>query len=226
MLSGRKHIFVTGSVGVGKSHSISDTIYQSTSLGLNVFYVKEYIDYDPYGINQYDNWINDRISLIEFQKYICNLFREQLKTPAYMMSKLVVWERHPREALLVFSQSGLSDDEYEELDNMITELEEDFEIPKLSINKLPCYGFNMQFASTKMIASFIISTFTNMIINNDNCFFIYLYYTHSGLGQQLNNIKRRGRIEEIQRYSFIQNLIDINDLYTIFTHKYLSIKSH
>ena len=183
----RKHIFITGSVGVGKSTAINEVMRLSKVLGINVFYVKEYIDYDVYGVVEYDNWSNGRMSLIDFQKYICNQFRAQLKTPEYMLSSLVIWERHPREALMVFSQTGLSDSEREELDSLISELESDYEIPRL-LKDNTCYRFNMTMSSPLMIANHCISLFGMLSSNDIDCFFVYLYYPVKSTFRQLDNI--------------------------------------
>lgn len=218
----RKHIFITGSVGVGKTSSITEAVNQCVLMGINVFYVREYIDFDPYGINHYDNWTNGRESLISFQKYICKQFREQLKTPEYMTAKLVIWERHPREALLVFSQTGLSDDERQELDEMITELEDDFLIPKLVENTPICYQFDMSFATPKLIGSIVVGTFARLISDSSiHTCFIYLFYNRNSISLQYGNICKRGRLEEINRYSIFKNLIDINNLYANFVATYL-----
>lgn len=222
MAATRKHIFITGSVGVGKTSTISEALSQSTALGVNVFYVKEYIDSDPYGIVKYDDWTNGRMSLYDFQIYICNEFRKQLKSPDYMMSGLVIWERHPREALMVFSQTGLSDSERERLHKAISELEEDFDIPRI-MDTPKCYAINMSSISPKFAGSIVISTFTQLILDNSGCcYFLYLYYPSSRLFAQLGNIRRRGRKHEIARYDLIDNLVEINRLYDEFVTKYLN----
>lgn len=222
MATTRKHIFITGSVGVGKTSTINEALSQSQSLGVNVFYVKEYIDNDPYGVNKYDDWTNNRMSLFDFQMYICNEFRKQLKSPEYMLAGLVIWERHPREALMVFSQSGLSDSERERLHNAISELEEDYDIPRL-MDTPKCYAINMSSLSPKFVGSIVISTFTQLILDNtDSCYFLYLFYPRNRLYAQLANIKRRGRTHEIARYDLVDNLVEINRLYDEFVLRYLN----
>ena len=226
METARKHIFITGSVGVGKSTAIQETIRLSKILNLSICYIKEYIDYDVYGVTQYDNWSNGRMALIDFQKYICNQFRAQLKSPEYMLSSLVIWERHPREALMVFSQTGLSESERDELNDMITELEDDYEIPKIeTIDKQICYRFNMTMSSPQMIANHCISLCGILSSNDINCFFVYLYYPVKSTFRQLDNIRKRGRKSEIERYNYIQNLIDVNRLYEDFVLRYFRLAS-
>ena len=96
------HIFISGSVGVGKT-TLINAFYEKYKDRVNIFRMKEYIDFDPNGYNKYCLWRNNKMSLLDFQLYILSQFDEQVQLPEYQTAKVIIWERHPQEAQLIFS---------------------------------------------------------------------------------------------------------------------------
>lgn len=127
-----KFIFVSGSIGVGKSTFISEIIKRFADQ--NVTIIKEYIDYDPDGNQKLNNFLERDISPMEFQKYIIQCYLDQIMNNKH--SDIFIFERHPMESLIFAKSSFESNYEFDLLKNYITNLCSRLRIPYQHENQI------------------------------------------------------------------------------------------
>lgn len=96
---GVKYLFLCGSIGVGKSFLLEKL--QEYYVLKKVLFIKEYIDWDENGDNKLNEFLEGKVTALDFQYYIVNSYFEQLISRDY---ELIVFERHPIESLLFASQ--------------------------------------------------------------------------------------------------------------------------
>lgn len=219
----KHHYFISGSVGVGKSSAINHFMVKYGKEKIKTCYIKEYIDYDCLGAYELDLCIKGKTSLLQFQFYILGKFIEQLDTEDYKNAKFVIWERHPMEALKVFSQ-GLKEEEKEKLRVAIEEMCETFGVPCID-DYIPTHGLKLStyHLSSDSIADLIYDEMkSNLLRDHYKATFIFLYVPKPFITEQQERIFKRGRQMEIQRYSKKEELEKINDLYIQFANTYLS----
>lgn len=111
-----KFIFVSGSIGVGKSTFINEIIKRFTDQKVTI--IREYIDYDNKGNQMLNNFLERSISPMDFQKYIIQCYLEQLINNKN--SDVFIFERHPMESLIFAKNSFESNFEFDLLRNYIT----------------------------------------------------------------------------------------------------------
>lgn len=214
------HLFISGSVGVGKS-TLIEAFYEKYKDRVNIFRMKEYIDFDPNGYNKYCQWRNNKISLLDFQLYILDQFEEQTQLPEYQTAKLIVWERHPQEAQLIFS-SDLGKEDSEFLDEQINGFLDYHCIPKLDLSKrMWGYTIDTWNLTTKAAAHIIYEFVLNILVREKNDpNLILVFIPKDKIEAQFGRIVKRGREEEIKLYSNIRNLESLNSKYFRFFANY------
>lgn len=127
-----KFIFVSGSIGVGKSTFINEIIKRFADQ--NVTVIREYIDYDTRGNQMLNNFLERSITPMEFQKYIIQCYLDQLVDNKN--SDIFIFERHPMESLIFAKSSFESNFEFELLRNYITNLCNRLGIPYQNENQI------------------------------------------------------------------------------------------
>ena len=127
------HCFVAGSIAVGKTTTLE--YLKKRFIGNDgIYFMKEYIDYMEDGQEMLTKSLNNEIELLDFQKYIVKAFTEQLckmREKSHYGTQVVVWERHPLEALEIFART-LSDEQKDVLRAMIHMMMSEFNIPDLN----------------------------------------------------------------------------------------------
>lgn len=113
--SSKKYIFISGSIGVGKSTFINELIQRFNNQ--NIAVIREYIDYDPEGNKKLNNFLERITPPIEFQKYIIRCYLEQLMKAKE--ADILIFERHPMESLIFAKNSFESKMELYSLANYI-----------------------------------------------------------------------------------------------------------
>lgn len=218
----RFHYFITGSIGVGKSTVINAFLHKYGASRIRIMPIKEYIDYDPMGTYELNQWIDGKTSLMDFQMYILDCFRQQLDSDEYAKAKFVIWERHPMEALKVFATT-MDKENKKKLERMIKELCEWYDIPLIEegiLNnaiKLSTYDL-----TPECIADVIYNEVLRGLAGGapDECF-VYLYLPNQYIETQQQRIMKRGRPSEMKKYQDLEELRKVNNRYIEFTNKYL-----
>lgn len=221
-MSTRYHYFISGSIGVGKSAAIN-ALMVNYSEKIKLYYVREYIDYDCFGPKMLDDWISGKMSLLDFQFYIVNCFREQLETEEYTNAKFVIWERHPLEALEVFSKNMNKEDK-EKLREVIRCLLEEFDVPEIStVIRARAIKISTYCLTSNSIADIIYNDIINNIANiKDTATFVFLYVPKPFITEQQKRIFKRNRPMEVMAYQDISQLQKINDNYAAFANEFLA----
>lgn len=122
------YIFVSGSVGVGKSTIIQ---FLSRTFKKNVFYVKEFIDFDPQGEKKLNDYLANKDTALQFQHYILDCYRMQFDSFQCKYSDICLIERHPEENL-IFVKNQLTTKELDTLETATKDLLKRYNIPSLS----------------------------------------------------------------------------------------------
>ena len=127
-----KYIFVSGSIGVGKSTFINEIVKRFE--GQSVAVIHEYIDYDPQGNQKLNEFLEKLIPPMEFQKYIIKCYLDQIIKNRY--SNVMIFERHPMESLIFAKSSFESNIEFELLKNYISNFCNRLGIPYQNENQI------------------------------------------------------------------------------------------
>ena len=145
-------IFISGSIGAGKSTVIDKLrdVYDNKP-----YLIKEYIDYDQCGETKLNEFLEQKITPFEFQKYVVDCAFNQfvsIMNDSNKQSNIVIWERHPMESL-IFAAQKLPVSELERLYDYIFNLCEKLGVPLpsectfLNIKKntsTECYSSNIE----------------------------------------------------------------------------------
>lgn len=218
----RIHIFLSGSVGVGKTTALKAFLDVYAPL-VNCIVIQEYIDYDDEGEAKFNQWIDGKLTLLEFQMYILDCFEAQLDSPLYHCAKVCIWERHPQEALEIFAKD-LPIIQKMKFMERLKKLSEMYEFPLLDTGKRKEFNkitFNTLDVSDMFIADVLYDTIratlckeaaTNLPLG----FYIFLYIPNNCVDSQYDRIVKRGRVHEIERYKNVHALIDVNNQYQEF----------
>ncbi|EMS11830.1 hypothetical protein KM1_216130 [Entamoeba histolytica HM-3:IMSS] len=218
----KHHLFISGSVATGKT-----TIFYKLKNKLcsedNVYFINEYIDYDSEGEIFLRNLFADRISNFEFQHYIIDCYEKQLKSEEYNSADLIIWERHPFDALTVFcsNDNSLNIEEKYNINQRLTTLCAQYEIPLISdentsLSSLDTSRISLTTAHEVILNSYIYPTLGGFIEYN-----LYLFFYCSNEFDQIKRINKRGRISEITKYKRVQDIIPLN---TLYSNMYLSVR--
>ncbi|BFU26186.1 hypothetical protein EHI2019_000519700 [Entamoeba histolytica] len=138
--------FISGSIGVGKTTTIQALIeyFNKENVGI----IEEYIDYSPrigkMLISDVGNGIERNYTL---QKFILQCYEEQLKNNKN--KKVIIIERHPREAIEVFCEidKTMTEKEREEITNKIYLIEKEYQ---LEYNKYNTYCISTDYATPNL----------------------------------------------------------------------------
>lgn len=188
-------VFFSGAIGVGKS-----SIMMGFKIMLNkksYFTVKEYIDYQPkigealLKMNKEGN-----LSDYEFQNYILDCYEAQLTK--IRNEEIVLFERHPMEALGVFvkgMRAKMTDEEKNEIENRILFMLEKFQIPDLR----ECYvdRYNTSIFSIKSVIDDL-----NIKLNDHYPFaekeqkYGEICYLTACVSDMVKRVELRGRVSE------------------------------
>lgn len=206
-----KHYFITGSIGVGKSYTIENVMNLLNNKNITV--IKEYIDYDPMGYNMLKKWHNNEINTYQFQNYILDQFIYQLENSN---NNIFIWERHPIETIDIFCENSK---DLKAIDKVLLlkkcdKFFKQFNIPCEKLNNIHIIYIN------PFEDNYISNCFT--YIHNYLTFYpeksliIYLGINPLNFSRQIDNIKKRNRQIEIDKY---MNNKGLNSLF-ILNYKY------
>ena len=214
------HIFLSGSVGVGKTTALTtfDSVYGDF---VNMVIIREYIDYDVEGEARLTACQKGDLALFDFQMYIIDLLEQQLNTDSYDVAKVVVWERHPEEAIEIFS-SELTVDEKKKLKDRLDMLSELYGFPLLKERKdFSKLTFNSLNVSDMFIADVMYDIIKASMSEESKgkipkAMYVFLFIPNFNLKEHYKRIVSRGRSCEIERYKNLINLANLNLIYLKF----------
>ncbi|BFU18761.1 deoxyuridine 5'-triphosphate nucleotidohydrolase domain containing protein [Entamoeba histolytica HM-1:IMSS-B] len=208
------HIFISGSVGVGKS-TIMEKLVSLLSNEFRVYQMKEYIDIDINGRSRLKEAQEGIISKYTFHKYIIYWYKQQAKSSDFTSADIVLWERHPIEAHDIFCSGteGISEMEKEDLNNEIINFCKEYSIPLA--HKGYC-EVKMLDTANQAVNTLVETIYTDVIskIKMDEHQFNFTFFLYcSDIEVQYKRITVRGRNSEIQFYMNRENLYCINKIY-------------
>ena len=219
MFTEKRHVFVGGSIGVGKS-SVLSAILDNLTYMKCVTYIKEYIDFDPLGTEKLKKHLEGVTDIVTFQRYIMNIYKTQILSLAYQNAQIVIWERHPCEALL-FCKKNLNEGkctqkEYDLIEYEINKMCKEFDIPPL---KDLCVTFTpMVYDTLAYDIKFIGKAMVEAILrtaNESRTLPIYCFLFCSDSYEQMGRVIARGRQCEIDNYTPAL-LLQLNNEYLEF----------
>lgn len=220
MTSVKQHIFLSGSVGVGKTTAIKtfDEVYGNF---VNCIVIKEYIDYDGEGLARLTACQAGDITLFDFQIYIMDMLEQQLNCDDYDGAKVVIWERHPEEALEIFS-CEMDKEDKKKLKSRLELLSQLYGFPMLSERK----GFQKLTFNTLDVSDMFVADVMYDIIKASlseeargkvpRAMYVFLYIPNFNLEEHYKRIVKRGRTCEIEKYKNLINLANLNLKYLKF----------
>ncbi|EKE38130.1 hypothetical protein ENUP19_0263G0008 [Entamoeba nuttalli] len=208
------HIFLSGSVGVGKS-TIMKQLVSWLSYKFRVYQMKEFIDIDTNGMSRLKEFQERIISKYTFHKYIIYWYKQQAKSSDFTSADIVLWERHPIEAHDIFCSGtdDISEMEKEDLNNEIINFCKDYSIPLA--HKGYC-EVTMLDTANQTVDELVKTIYTNSLskIRMDERQFNFTFFLYcSDIDVQYKRITVRGRNSEIQFYKNRENLYCINKKY-------------
>lgn len=220
MTSVKQHIFLSGSVGVGKTTALKtfDEVYGNF---VNMIIIKEYIDYDTEGEARLTACQQGDMTLYDFQLYIMDMLEQQLNCDDYEGAKIVVWERHPEEALEIFS-TDLTTVEKKKLKDRLEMLSQLYGFPLLSERKnFQKLTFNTLDISDMFIADVMYDIIKASLSEEargkvPKGMYVFLFIPNFNLEEHYKRIVKRGRTCEIERYKNLINLANLNLKYLKF----------
>lgn len=210
------HCFVAGSIAVGKSTTL-DYLKKKFIGNDGIYFMKEYIDYMEDGQEMLSKSLNGELDLLEFQKYIVKSFTEQLldmRKKSFYGTQIVIWERHPMEALEIFARS-LDDEQKDLLRVLIHKMMSDFNIPELNGDEITyILSFDTRMLTPMHISDCLYNHLLDCIASDIPIhMWVYLHCDVSAV-EQLIRIQRRGRECEIKEYANNNKLVKINTYYS------------
>ena len=220
MTSVKQHIFLSGSVGVGKTTAIKtfDEVYGNF---VNCIVIKEFIDYDTEGEARLAACADGKMTLFDFQLYILDMLEQQLNSDDYDGARLVVWERHPEEAIEIFS-TDLSIVERKKLKDRLEMLSDLYNFPMLKNKKdFQKLTFNSLDVSDMFVADVIYdiikASFSEEAKSKvPKAMYVFLFIPNYNVAEQYQRIMKRGRTCEIEKYKNLINLANLNLQYLKF----------
>ncbi|GAB1219342.1 hypothetical protein ENUP19_0131G0004 [Entamoeba nuttalli] len=217
MNKNNRAIIISGSIGVGKTTTIQALIeyFNKENVGI----IEEYIDYSPrigkMLISDVGNGIERNYTL---QKFILQCYEEQLKNNKN--KKVIIIERHPREAIEVFCEidKTMTEEEREEIRNKIYLIEKEYQ---LEYNKFNTYCISTDYTTPNDIARNIFTEWVKRENIENESFHVFLYANEEN--QKKRIIKRnRGVISEMNFYYVNQ----INTLYKHYLNEHFTSKEN
>lgn len=209
------HCFVAGSIAVGKTTTL-DYLKKRFIGNDGIYFMKEYIDYREDGKEMLAKSLSGEISLIDFQKYIVKAFMDQLlemRKKSCYGTQVVIWERHPLEALEIFART-LGDEDKDLLSVEIHLMMSEFGIPDLNGDEITyLLSFDTRMVTPMHIADCLYNHLLDCIASDVAIhMWVFLHCDVSAV-EQLNRIQIRGRDCEIKEYLNNNKLIKINTYY-------------
>ena len=209
------HCFLSGSIAVGKSTTM-EYLKKKLAGTDGIYFMKEYIDYMPDGQEMLTKSLNNEIELLDFQKYILKSFTEQLldmQRKSSYCTQVVIWERHPLEALEIFSRS-MSDEDKDQLRVLIHLMMSEFNVPELSGDQITyLLSFDTRMVTPMHVADCLYNHLLNCIASDEPIhMWVYLHCDVSAITQMVR-ITERKRDCEIKEYSHNNKLVKINMYY-------------
>lgn len=213
----KQHIFISGSIAVGKT-TVMKCLNEYLHEREDIKFIKEYIDYNADGEKYLEKLHNGEISNYQFQLYVIQCYDKQLNTIDYEESDVVIWERHPLEALDIFCKEDitLTDKERLEIILRIETLCDKYKIPQLIENNINYISIDTNSFRSEQISYFIISEIIYQMLlgEYENNVLILLFC--SNIDEQFNRIIKRGRSIELKKYKISEDLLKINNNYFEF----------
>lgn len=217
----RRHIFIGGSVGVGKTTTLNGLTMNLCEKG-SIFFIKEYIDFKPTeGKKKLEDFNRGHLPCYEFQQFILECFQEQINSIEYEVASICIWERHPAESLMFMKQSVDSGKtEKQELKLFKNDLKRFFvknKIPKLD-HHLKVFKIDTYLKDEELMMMIIKSSVAKIFLENKDIGYFFLFYC-SNEEEQLRRIHNRGREIEKQIYPTVKEINILNKNYYSFLDK-------
>ncbi|EDR30188.1 hypothetical protein EDI_345290 [Entamoeba dispar SAW760] len=208
------HIFLSGSVGVGKSTILKELVSLLRN-DFRIYQMKEYIDIDTNGISRLKEFQDGKLSKYSFHKYIISWYKQQAKNSEFTSAEIVLWERHPIEALEIFCSGteGITEIEKEDLNTEIVEFCKEYAIP---IAHKGCCKVKMLDTANESVNILVETIYANSIAQirvGEYLFSCTFFLYCSDIELQYKRIIGRGRDSEISFYMNRKNLSWINRKY-------------
>ncbi|EMD44137.1 hypothetical protein KM1_203500 [Entamoeba histolytica HM-3:IMSS] len=220
----KQHIFISGSLAVGKS-TIMNLLNNYLQEREDVFFIREYIDFSNDGERQLEKLHTGIISNYQFQLFVIRCYEKQLNTIDFEEADVIVWERHPIEALEIFcrGKNMLSDKERLDLMLKLESLCNRYKIPQLKENNINYISVDTSAFKPEQISFFLISEiiYEMLLGQYENDVFILLFC--SDTTEQLKRLIGRRRPIEVKKYKTVNDLLLINNIYFEF---FLERKDH
>ncbi|EMS15784.1 hypothetical protein KM1_198270 [Entamoeba histolytica HM-3:IMSS] len=210
----KQHIFISGSLGVGKStimKCLSDYLQERD----DVFFIREYIDFSDAGERQLEKLHTGIISNYQFQLYVIHCYEKQLSTVDFEEADVVVWERHPIEALQIFCKGDetLLDKERLDIKIKLESLCDRFKVPQLFEKNINYISIDTNVIKPEQISYFLISEIIYEMLSGEYENDVFLLLFCSDTTEQLNRIIKRRRPIELKKYRTANDLLLINNNY-------------
>ncbi|EMH77621.1 deoxyuridine 5'-triphosphate nucleotidohydrolase domain containing protein [Entamoeba histolytica HM-1:IMSS-B] len=213
----KQHIFISGSLATGKT-SVMKWLNEYLRERDDVSFIKEYIDFDVDGEKYLERLYHGEISNYQFQLYVLSCYEKQLNTLDFEEADVIVWERHPLEALNIFCKDDttLTEKERSIIMLKIESMCDKYKIPKLFEKNINYIHIDTIFFGIEQISYFILSEIIYQMLLGEyvNDVFILLFCSNNQ--EQLNRILRRERTIELDMYKTKDDLLKINNKYFEF----------
>lgn len=219
----KRHIFIGGSVGVGKTTTLNNLAINLCEKG-SIFFIKEYIDFKPYeGKTMLEQFNRGKLQCYDFQQFILGCFQEQINSLEYEVASICIWERHPAEALMFMKQSvAAGKTEKRDLELFKKDLKMFFlknKIPPLD-HHLTVFKIDTYLKDEELLMMIVKASVAKIFLENKAIgYFFYLYC--SNVSEQTRRIHKRGREIEKQIYPTDKEVSALNKNYYEFLNKIL-----
>ena len=210
----KQHIILSGGIAVGKT-SVIKHLHDYFLDRDEFMFIQEYIDYDTKGIEWLEKLQRGYISNYHFQMYVLDCYEKQLNRVEFEDAEIIIWERHPSEALKIFCKNDqtLTTNERIKLEMRLDTLCDKYQIPKFEGDTFDYYDFDTCVFNSEYVSRFIIGEIIYPILlgeySSDS--FVFLYC--GDLDEQFERLIKRGRSIEIGVYKHKEDLLMINNIY-------------
>ncbi|EDR26898.1 hypothetical protein, conserved [Entamoeba dispar SAW760] len=222
----KQHIFLGGSIATGKS-TLGSAIYNYISNYTEVIFIREYIDYDPFGEEMLKKLFNNAITNYEFQKYILQCYEDQLNSLDYEEADFVIWDRHPTESLEIFCNDDkmLTNEQKERLKIQIEYLCKRYQIPSITKNTVNMIKLDTSYLDIIELEQLVLSDYIcSLLLGEIDTDYYFLLYC-SNIDIQFKRLLNRNRQSETSRYKYKEHLLPLNNTYMNFFIKQQTSKS-
>ncbi|EDR29913.1 hypothetical protein EDI_126100 [Entamoeba dispar SAW760] len=213
----KQHIFLSGSIAVGKTTLMKEL--HSFFMNRDEFlFIREYIDYDTDGIKYLERLQRGLMTNYQFQMYVLKCYEDQLNCLEFEGAEIIIWERHPYEALSIFCKNDqtLSVNERLKIELRLDVLCEKYKIPKFGDKNIEYYDFDTAVIKTENIMKFIIGDIVYPMLMGEYDFNVFIFLYCSDLDEQFKRLIDRGRTIEVEVYKHKEDLLMVNNIYFSF----------